>query len=177
MGPTLFTLLDDVAARAMEIIDMDDLETEGGEQVLFDTLDARFPDVAAHDRLGEALQEVFSLKLAKHEAIAAHGGRAQATFAKGEAEGVVLPDMARGYVLLLGAHLPPQCMAVVLAASSRSHKERDVASALRTTSPNGTTDFGQQQKTYHAHVVDDEEDGHVDIETLMTGLQEDGGRG
>eukprot|EP00959_Pyramimonas_sp_CCMP1952_P213775 4473091-Pyramimonas_sp.AAC.1 len=81
--------------------------------------------------------------------------------------------MARGYLLLLGAHLPPQRLAVVLAASSRSYKERDVASAMRTTFPNGTTDFGQQQRTCHAHVVDDEEYSHLDIEALMTGLQED----
>ena len=59
-GPLLFTLLDDVAARAVETIDVDDLEVEGGENLNFDVLDERFPDLAAHDRLGEALTEIFS---------------------------------------------------------------------------------------------------------------------
>ena len=52
LGPMLFTLLDDVAARALEVVDMDELEQDGGESLIFDTLDSRFPDVAAHDRLG-----------------------------------------------------------------------------------------------------------------------------
>eukprot|EP00959_Pyramimonas_sp_CCMP1952_P344119 7207592-Pyramimonas_sp.AAC.1 len=68
----LFTLLDDVAARTLEVVDMDDLEQEGGEQVIFETLDSRFPDVAAHDRLGEALKEVFTIRLARGESMAAY---------------------------------------------------------------------------------------------------------
>eukprot|EP00959_Pyramimonas_sp_CCMP1952_P457619 9475253-Pyramimonas_sp.AAC.1 len=80
--------------------------------------------------------------------------------------------MARGYLLLLGVHLAPQNLAVVLAASGRSYKEKDVAMALRTTYPNGSADFGQQSKAFGAHVAEeaDESDDVEDITALLAGF-------
>eukprot|EP00959_Pyramimonas_sp_CCMP1952_P455784 9472108-Pyramimonas_sp.AAC.1 len=81
--------------------------------------------------------------------------------------------MARGYLLLLGVHLAPQNLAVVLAASGRSCKEKDVAMALRTTYPNGLADFVQLSKAFGAHVAKeeaDESDDVADITALLAGF-------
>ena len=63
----LFLVLDDVAAQAMETEDMDDLEKEGGETLIYDILDWWFPDLAVHGRPGEALQEGFSIRPTRNE--------------------------------------------------------------------------------------------------------------
>lgn len=76
---------------------MDRIEEEGGEEVVFQVLDERFPAEATHDRLGKVLDQVFDLKVDKGESTAVYTGKARAAFAAAEAEGVVLPEVARGY--------------------------------------------------------------------------------
>ena len=62
-GPLLFTLLDGVAQSMFENIDIDtELAVENGEQVIFDRLDARYPDLEPADRLSDALDAVYDLK-------------------------------------------------------------------------------------------------------------------
>ena len=47
----------------------------------------------------------------------------------------MLPDVARGYLMLRGARLGPERNAIVLAAVRQSYTERNVAQALRSTFP------------------------------------------
>ena len=137
LGAMLFTLLDGTALRAFDATNMDDLEQAGGQDVIYQVLDERFPEEAIHDRLGEVLDGIFDLKVEKNETTSAYTGKARAAFSAAEAEGVRLPSVARGYLLLRFSRLPAEKKAVVMAAARQSYEESDVAAALRTTYPDG----------------------------------------
>ena len=135
LGAMLFTLLDGAALRAFDSVEMDSLEQAGGQDIIYQVLDERFPEEAVHDRLGEVLDGVFDLKVEKNESTAAFTGKARAAFTAAEAEGVKLPSVAKGYLLLRFSRLPSDKKAVVMAAARQSYEEADIAAALRTTYP------------------------------------------
>lgn len=137
LGAMLFTLLDGAALRAFDATSMDEIEREGGQDLIYHVLDERFPEEAVHDRLGEVLDSIFDLKVDKGETTAAYTGKARAAFSAAEAEGVRFPSVARGYLLLRFSRLPAEKKAVVMAAARQSYEEQDVAAALRTTYPEG----------------------------------------
>ena len=70
MGSLLFTLLDGAALRAFDATNMDDLEVEGGQDVVYQVLDDRYPEESSHDRLGEILDAIFDLKVERGESTA-----------------------------------------------------------------------------------------------------------
>ena len=86
-----------------------------------------------HDKIGESLDDVFRLSVDKGERTAAYTGRCRELFEKAAREGIELPDVARGYLMLRGARLGPERKAIVLAAAGQSYTERNVAQALRST--------------------------------------------
>eukprot|EP00438_Fugacium_kawagutii_P020699 Skav229155 [mRNA] locus=scaffold2275:264912:272030:- [translate_table: standard] len=137
LGSLLFTLLDGAALRAFDSHGMDELEQPGGQDVIYQILDERFPEETTQDRIGEVLDNIFELKVEKHESTAAYTGRVRAAFTAAEAEGVKFPPIARGYLLLRFARLPPERKAIVMAAARQSYLEADIASAMRTTYPEG----------------------------------------
>ena len=135
LGSLLFTLLDGAALRAFDSTNMDDLEVEGGQDVVYQVLDDRYPEESTHDRLGEILDAIFDLKVERGESTAVYTGKARAAFSAAEAEGVKFPDTARGYLVLRFARLAPEKKAIVLAAARGSYNETDISAALRTTFP------------------------------------------
>ena len=94
LGPWLYTLLDGQAALAVQSLGLAEISGENGEEVVFNKLDERFPDKVAADRLGEAMEEAFTLKILKHETTEAYTRRARLVFAKLSKEGVDLPRVA-----------------------------------------------------------------------------------
>lgn len=130
LGAMLFTLLDGAALRAFDSVEMDSLEQAGGQDIIYQVLDERFPEEAVHDRLGEVLDGVFDLKVEKNESTAAFTGKARAAFTAAEAEGVKLPSVAKGYLLFRFSRLPSDKKAVVMAAARQSYEEADIAAAL-----------------------------------------------
>eukprot|EP00434_Breviolum_minutum_P039141 symbB.v1.2.034744.t1/scaffold4544.1/size38254/1 len=80
MGSLLFTLLDGSALRAFDATNMDDLEVEGGQDVVYQVLDDRYPEESSHDRLGEILDAIFDLKVERGESTAVYTGKARAAF-------------------------------------------------------------------------------------------------
>ena len=48
---------------ALEGITIDDLSAPDGAESVFQCLDARFPDLEAHDKIGGSLDEVFRLRV------------------------------------------------------------------------------------------------------------------
>eukprot|EP00913_Durusdinium_trenchii_P020129 g18917.t1 len=153
-GSLIFALLDGTALRALDTITMDRIEVAGGEDVIFQALDERFPAEASHDRLGKVLDQIFDLRVEKGESTAIYTGKARAAFSAAEAEGVSLPEVAKGYLMLRFAKLSPERKAVVLAAARQSYKENDIAAALRTTYPDNLYQASKQTATYR---VDSEE--------------------
>ena len=89
-------MLDGTALRSFDAVNMDDLEQAGGQDLIYQVLDDRFPEEAVHDRLGEVLDRVFDLKVDRGESTSQYTGKARAAFSAAEAEGVRLPSVARG---------------------------------------------------------------------------------
>ena len=67
----------------------------------------------------------------KGERTAAHTSGARELLKKAAREGIALPEVACGYLVLLG----PERKAIALAAAGRSYNEHSIAQALRATSP------------------------------------------
>ena len=135
MVGALFCLLDGPAELALEGVHIEELCVEDGADRLFSCLDERRPDLETHDKIGESLDNVFRLRVDKGERTAAYTGRCRELFEEAAREGTELPDVARGYLMLRGAHLGPERKATVLAAAGQPYTERNVAQALRYTFP------------------------------------------
>ena len=146
----LFCLLDGPAELALEGLNIEELCVAIGADRLFSCLDERFPDLETHDKIGESLDDVFRLKVDKGERTAAYTGRCRELFEKSAREGIALPDVARGYLMLRGARLGPERKGIVLAAAGQSYTERNVAQALRSTFP---VNLGVTKE--FVHVMDD----------------------
>ena len=58
LGPWKYTLLDGQAALALESIDIKDVCTEGGEELVFREPDQRFPDEVAADRMAKPWRQL-----------------------------------------------------------------------------------------------------------------------
>lgn len=67
LGSLLYTLLDGAALRAFESHSMDELEEPGGQDIIYQVLDERFPEESSQDRIGEVLDNIFDLKIEKNE--------------------------------------------------------------------------------------------------------------
>lgn len=135
LGPRLYTLLDGQAALALESVDICDINLEGAEDVVFERLDDRFPDKVAADRLGDAMDGTFALCLGKHETTEAYTGRARLIFAKLTKEGVDLPAVAQGYLVLQGARLGSLGRATIMSATHKSWHVEGVCTAIRAAFP------------------------------------------
>ena len=142
--------------------------------MLFEELEARYPEKEAADPIGEALDAAFGLRIEKGEASSRFVGRAKTVFMKAEKEGVDLPEVARGFLLLKGSKLGGDRRAVVLAASQRSWKFDNLALALTTTYPRVLPEHG-------VHVVEGQDwndenqvdlDDPKNVQALLTELDD-----
>ena len=130
-GPLLFTFLDGVAQMMFDDDDVEaELAVEGGENVIFQRLDARYPDAEPSDKLAEALDMIYDLKWETGETSTNFVGRNVQVFARAAQEGVRYPPEAQGHAHLRGARLEATDRAVVLAAASRQWSIDKLASAL-----------------------------------------------
>ena len=111
-GSALFCLLDGPAELALEGLNIEELCVVNGADRLFSCLDERFPDLETHDKIGESLDNVFRLRVDKGERTAAYTGRCRELLEKAAREGIELPDVARGYLMLRGARLGPERKAI-----------------------------------------------------------------
>ena len=101
LGSLLFCCITDVAFLEIEDIDPEkELAKVGGEQPIYDRLSARYPPKEAQDKVVEALDGVFTLRVEKRVRTDVYAGRARKTFNRARREGIVLPDEARGYLLM-----------------------------------------------------------------------------
>jgi hypothetical protein len=182
-GSLLFTCISEPALQELEDVEPEDLVASGGEQLIYDRLDRRYPEREAQDKIGEALQAVFQLQAIAKERTEDFVGRAQTAFSKAQREGIILPPEARGYLLLHGAipgqrELQRRDRAIVLAASRRSWKEVEFATALRLSFPenlpsatSGVAVTGVEATL--EHTTDDEElRVQAEVDTLLADLGE-----
>ena len=73
----------------------------GGDSVICNLLDARFPQKEQVDKLGEIMGEVFGLKVREGETMKMWAARSQEVFERcNRKTGVQCPDQARGWLML-----------------------------------------------------------------------------
>ena len=99
------------------VVNGDRLLTMVAIDMLFDALDGRFPHCDIHDCAGDALAAAVDLLVEHNESATSYIGRARTVFNKATTEGVYLPSVARGVLLLKGTRLGGERRAVVLATT------------------------------------------------------------
>ena len=155
-GSYIYTLLSGKALETVEHLKSEDYQKEGGEQVLWDLLDARFPQKDESDEMGEILGEVFSLKAKDNEALKAWIARATEIFDRcARRAQVSFPSEARGWILLHRAGLTTEQQAVILARAQGSLKRDVISTAMRSCYPDLVL---SSRRSAAAHVVEDVKD-------------------
>ena len=130
-GPWKHTLLDGQAALALELIDVKDMCTEGGEELVFRELDQRFPDKVAADRMGEAMEETFGLNIMKNETTEALGDQDVCSLVCSR-KVLTCRQKAQGYIVLRGCRLGSPGRATIMSATRRRWKFEEENTAIRT---------------------------------------------
>ena len=98
LEPWIHTLLDGQAALALESVVIKDMCTDGREELVFRKLNQRFPDKAAADRMGEAMEETFWTEIT-NETTEAFTERSRLVFTRRQTEVGNLPSQARGNMI------------------------------------------------------------------------------
>ena len=153
-GSYIYTLLSGKALETVEHLKAEDYQKEGGEQTLWDLLDARFPQKDASDEMGEILGEVFSLKAKDNETLKAWIARATEIFDRcARRAQVSFPSEARGWILLHRAGLTIEQQAVILARAQGSLKRDEISTAMRSCYPDLTLG---SRRSAAAHIVEND---------------------
>ena len=156
-GAWIYTLLTGKALECIEHLAPEDYQKEGGELVIWDLLDQRFPLRDQTDELGELLTEVFTLKASEGETLKGWIGRASELFDRlNRKTGVNFPDEARGWILLHKSELTSEQKAVVLARAMGNLKRERISTALRSCYPDMVI-----PKRRAAHLVEDDQLLHL----------------
>eukprot|EP00435_Cladocopium_sp_Y103_P036191 s2735_g9.t1 len=135
-APWLLTLLDGKAWDACEHLTLEQLATEAGEDLLWDTLADRFPEKEQHDMMGIILGEIFSLSALDQETMKQWTARVREAFEKCKRRASVdFPSEARGWVALNCIGLSEEQKAIVKAKAQGSLKFDDISAALRSCFP------------------------------------------
>ena len=100
-GSFVWTLLQGRALECVEHLSEAEYQREGGDKVIFDLLDRRWPQLDRADELGEHVSEVFLLKSKEGETVRAWCSRAREVFDRcNRKTGVAFPEEARGWIVL-----------------------------------------------------------------------------
>ena len=79
-GPYIYTLLSGKALECVEHLETEEYQKTGGDQVLLQLLDSRFPQKEKTDVMGEILGEVFNLRSKANEPLKTWVARATELF-------------------------------------------------------------------------------------------------
>ncbi|CAJ1456909.1 unnamed protein product [Effrenium voratum] len=135
-GAYVYTLLSGKALESIEHLEPAEYQKKGGEQVIFQILDARFPQKDVSDEMSETLTAVFGLRAQEGESLKVWIARAGELFDSCHRKcKVTFPDKARGWLILNRSGLNEEQKAVVLARSNGSLKREDIGKAMRSCYP------------------------------------------
>ena len=138
-GSFVWTLLQGKALELVEHLKESDYQKEGGDKVLFEILDQRWPEVDKVDELGEHIGEIFSLKAREGETLRQWCARSREAFDKCQRKtGVQFPEEAKGWIMLNCGGLSEEQRAVILARAQGKLKAEQVAASMRSCFPDFT---------------------------------------
>ena len=156
-GSFIWTLLQ---GRALEVEHLKEHEyqKEGGDKVLFELLDKRWPERDRTDEIGENISEVFSLRAKEGELLRTWCARSRECFDRcSRKTGVSFPEEAKGWLLLQYSGLSEEQRAVVLARTSGDLKFEALSQAMRSCFPEFSAP--KRRSSTAAHYVENDEDG------------------
>ena len=135
-GSFVWTLLQGKALELVEHLKESDYQKEGGDKVLFDILDSRWPEMDRADEMGEHISEIFALRAKEGESLRQWCARARECFDRcARKTGVAFPEEAKGWLLLHCGGLNEEQRAVVLARAQGVLKAETIAQSMRSCFP------------------------------------------
>ena len=135
-GACVYTLLGGRALDCIEHLEPSEYQVAGGEKVILDILDQRFPQKDKSDEMSETLTSVFGLRAAEGETLKVWISRAGELFERCQRKCKVnFPDEARGWLILNRSGLSDEQRAVILARSGGSLKRDEIGRAMRSCYP------------------------------------------
>ena len=153
-GSFVWTLLQGRALETVEHLTEDEYQKEGGDEIIFDLLDKRWPQRDTHDEMGEIIAEVFAMTGKDGESLRQWAARAREVFDRCSRKcGVKFPEEVRGWVLLNRSGLSEGERAVVLARAQGNLKFDELARSMRSCYPDMT--LSRKRHVAAAHAVDD----------------------
>ncbi|CAK9009348.1 unnamed protein product [Durusdinium trenchii] len=131
-GAYVYTLLAGKALECVEHLEQSAYQKAGGEKIIFELLDQRFPQKDHSDEMSEALTEVFQLRAREGESLKAWVSRATELFDRVKRKvNVAFPEEARGWIILHRAGLTEEQKAVILSRSLGVLKREEIGRAMR----------------------------------------------
>ena len=92
----MYSMLDGDALTAVEHLEFAEFAVDGGETLIFNILEGRYPDKDPIDRVGKALFDVFEVSAREGEP-----ARAESVYHACQRDaGIAFPDMVKGYLCL-----------------------------------------------------------------------------
>ena len=135
-GSFVWTLLQGRALEVVEHLKEEEYQKEGGDKVIFELLDKRWPEKDRSDEMGEHITEVFMLKSKEGEALRTWCARAREVFDMCHRKtGVSFPEEAKGWLLLNQSGMSDDQRAVVLARTVGDLKFDVLSQAMRSCFP------------------------------------------
>lgn len=112
-GSFIWTLLQGRALETVEHLREDEYQKDGGDLVLLQLLDKRWPQKDRSDEIGEHITEIFSMRGKEGESIRQWCARSQEVFDRcGRETGVQFPEEVKGYIALYCSGLSEEQRAV-----------------------------------------------------------------
>ena len=135
-GSFVWTLLQGKALEVVEHLTPEQYQIDGGEKVLFNLLDKRWPEIDKSAELGENINKVFTIRANEGETLREWCARASECFDScNRKSGVQFPEEAKGWILLNCGGLTAEQRAVVLARAQGSLKLEDISQSMRSCFP------------------------------------------
>ena len=148
-----------------------------GENLIFNILEARYPDKDPIDRAGKALFDVFELSAREGERLSEWSARAESVFHACQRDAIIaFPDMVKGYLCLHRCGFSDDQRAVVLGRTGGKYEIASIAPALRSCFP----EYRVPNLNRRSHGVfvsempieEEEEEEEIDEDTTTDGLED-----
>eukprot|EP00435_Cladocopium_sp_Y103_P041471 s1396_g11.t1 len=174
-GSFIWTLLSGKALEVVEHLPAEKYQCEGGEDVIFELLDKRWPEIDKSAEMGENITKVFQLRASEGETLHHWGARAAECFDScSRKNGVKFPDEAKGWILLNCGGLGPEQRGVILARAQGSLKFDDVFQAMRFCFPDFTV---PKRRAAAVSLIEDQAEDHFDLASSAQDNPSDPGAG
>ena len=155
-GSFVWTLLQGRALEIVEHLKPEEYQKEGGDKVIFNLLDQRWPERDRTDEMGEHITEVMMLKSREGETLRNWCARAREVFDRCHRKtGVSFPEEAKGWLLLNGSGMSDDQKAVVLARTVGDLKFDQLAQAMRSCFPDYIVPKKRATAAHYAEAEDE----------------------